>query len=200
MIDVHGGGLGARPDKDGVSAIRVHVGNVGSQSVEQIEFSSPLRIEEWSLVPDSGGAGRWRGGLSARRVYRVGFDEASLSTNGERGRIAPAGLFGGAAGSLMANEIRHADGRIEPLPAKGPPRIVRAGDSVVIQPAGSGGYGDPLEREPERVLNDVLDGYVTPQAAQHIYGIVLGPDGRTLDLGATQAHRARLRANRDGPD
>ena len=195
-IDVHGGGLGARPDKDGVSAIRVHVGNVGSQSVEQIEFSSPLTVEEWSLVPDSGGAGRWRGGLSARRVYRVEFDEASLSTNGERGRIAPAGLFGGTAGSLMANEIRHAEGRIEPLPAKAPPRTVRAGNRVVIQPAGSGGYGDSLEREPGRVLDDVLDGYVSADAAERLYGVVLGPDGDTVDDAATEARRTELRAGR----
>src|SRR5690606_10129382 len=94
-IDVHPGGLGARPDKDGVSAIRVHVGNAGSQSVELLESLNPLTVEEWSLVPDSGGAGQWRGGLGSRRIFRVEFEEATFSIIGERERVQPKGVFGG---------------------------------------------------------------------------------------------------------
>ncbi|RWL61094.1 hydantoinase B/oxoprolinase family protein [Mesorhizobium sp.] len=85
FIDVHGGGMGARYRKDGVSAIRVYVGNAGAQSVEAIEQTYPLRIQEWSLVPDSGGAGRQRGGLAARRVYEVLYDEATFTVSGGYG-------------------------------------------------------------------------------------------------------------------
>ncbi len=196
-IDVHGGGMGARPDKDGVSAIRVHVGNVGSQSVEQIEFDSPLTIDEWSIVPDSGGAGRWRGGCTARRVYRIGFEEASLSTNGERGRIRPAGLFGGEPGALLHVAIERASGSVELLPAKGQRKTVHHGDRVIMQPAGSGGYGDPLERPAEEVLADVIDGYVSLEAARQIYGVVVDGTRSTVDTGPTVALREIIRKERD---
>jgi N-methylhydantoinase B len=193
MIDIHAGGLGARPDKDGVNAIRVHVGNTGSQSVELIEHGTPLTVEEWAIVPDNGGAGCWRGGAASRRTYRVGYDEATLTVIGERGRVAPEGLFGGLAGGLMQAVIRRPDGSVEHLPAKGQHVVTHRGDRVTIQPAGSGGYGPPLDRPPERVLADVLDGYVGAAAARELYGVVLTADGRAVDQPATDALRHRLR-------
>ncbi len=193
MLDVHAGGMGARPDKDGINGIRVHVGNTGTQSIEQIEQINPLTVEEWSIVPDSGGAGRWRGGNTTRRVYRVGYLEATLTVIGERGRIAPEGVFGGGPGALMLSTVDRGRNRIDTLPSKGTHVVVRQGDRVMIQPAGSGGYGDPLERPAESVLDDVVNGYVTARSAHQLYGVVLGADQRSFDAQATAAERSSRR-------
>jgi len=188
MHDVHAGGMGARLDKDGVSGIRVYVGNAGSQSIEMIERTSPLMVDEWSLVTDSGGAGRRRGGLTSRRVYRVEYDEATFTVSGERGRSAPEGHFGGAPGTPFLCTVTRADGSEQRVPAKGGQTVVYRGDRVVVQPAGSGGYGDPLERERERVVADVADGYISEEAARRLYRVE--PDG----VRAHASERAALAA------
>jgi N-methylhydantoinase B len=171
MVEPHGGGMGARATRDGVNGIRVYVGNAGALPVEFIEQSMPLTVQEWALVQDSGGAGQFRGGLTARRTYRVEFDEATFTVAGERGQIAPEGYFGGRAGGLFECTIESADGSKRSVPAKGASEIVRRGDVVRLQPAGSGGYGDPRRRAPEAVRRDVLDGYISERAAREIYGI-----------------------------
>jgi N-methylhydantoinase B len=173
MHDVHAGGMGARSDKDGVSGIRVYVGNAGSQSVEMIERSSPLLLEEWSLVADTGGAGRYRGGLTTRRVYRVDYDEATFTVSGERGRSAPEGHFGGLAGTPFLCSVEKPDGTTTIVAAKGGQTVVHRGERVIVQPAGSGGYGDPLERERQRVIGDVADGYISADAARRLYNVEL---------------------------
>jgi N-methylhydantoinase B len=194
QIDVHAGGFGARPDKDGISAMRVLVGNTGSQSVEQIELYAPLTLECWKLVPDSGGAGRWRGGLASERIYKVHYEEATLTVIAERGRVAPQGLLGGREGALFHSYVDRAAGGREDIPSKGSYVVVGEGDRVSIQPAGSGGYGSPLEREPERVFEDVLNGYVSREAASELYGVVLTQDGRAVDTQATRERRTGLAA------
>ncbi len=173
MIDVHAGGMGARPDKDGINAIRVHVGNTGCQSVEQIEQNTPLQIEEWSIVPDSGGAGRFRGGCTTKRVYRVGYQESTFTVVGERERVAPDGALGGLPGQTYRCEIERSNGQRVSVPAKGGQETLWNGDRVTIQPAGSGGLGNPSERPPEAVLLDVRNGYVSREAALHDYGVCL---------------------------
>jgi N-methylhydantoinase B len=173
MHDVHAGGMGARADKDGVSGIRVYVGNAGSQSVEMIERSSPLLLEEWSLVADTGGAGKYRGGLTSRRVYRVDYDEATFTVSGERGRSAPEGHFGGLAGTPFLCSVEKTDGTTTTVAAKGGQTVVRRGERVIVQPAGSGGYGDPLDRERERVVGDIADGYISAEAARRLYKVEL---------------------------
>jgi N-methylhydantoinase B len=170
LFDVHAGGMGARRDKDGVSAIRVYVGNAGAQSVEAIEQAYPLRVEEWSLVADSGGAGRYRGGLAARRIYSVAYDEATFTVAGERERQAPLGLEGGLPGSCFRCEIQRSDGTVQKVPARGSHVIVRKGDRVLVQPAGSGGFGNPKFRDRSAVNADLADGYVTEEAAGRDYG------------------------------
>lgn len=191
-IDPHAGGYGARPALDGVNAIRVLVGNAGIQSVELIEHLVPLRVESWHLVADSGGAGRWRGGLTSERVYRVLYDEAALTVIAERGLVAPAGLFGGQAGGKFASKVVHSDGSQQNIPSKGEFVVVHGGDMVHIRPAAGGGYGNPLEREPELVLDDVLDGYVSPNAAFELYGVVVDENARRVDAAATAKRRATM--------
>ncbi|WP_211193579.1 hydantoinase B/oxoprolinase family protein [Paraburkholderia sp. UYCP14C] len=171
MHDVHAGGMGARAAKDGVSGIRVYVGNAGTQSIEMIERTSPLLVEEWSLVTDTGGAGRQRGGLTSRRVYRVEYDEATFTVSGERGRTAPEGHFGGLAGSPFVCKVQHANGQETAVPAKGGQTVVFRNDRVVVQPAGSGGFGEPAQRARALVLADVADGYISREAAIALYGL-----------------------------
>lgn len=177
MVEPHGGGMGARATRDGVNGIRVYVGNAGALPVEFIEQTMPLTVEEWALVPDSGGAGRQRGGLTARRTYRVEFDEASFTVAGERGEARPEGYFEGHAGALFECTITSPDGRVRRVPPKGASEIVRRGDRVRLQPAGSGGYGPPRDRSPDAVRRDVLDGYVSTSAARDIYGVDVADSG-----------------------
>jgi N-methylhydantoinase B len=91
--------------------------------------------------------------------------------SGERGRSAPEGHFGGLAGTPFLCSVRKPDGSVAKVAAKGGQTVVHRGERVVVQPAGSGGYGDPLERERERVLADVADGYISSEAARQIYRI-----------------------------
>ena len=171
MVEPHGGGMGARASKDGINGIRVYVGNAGALPVEFIEATMPLTVEAWALVQDSGGAGEYRGGLTARRTYRVEFDEATFTVAGERGEIAPEGYFGGTPGALFECTVVRADGSQIKVPPKGVTEIVRRGDRVLLQPAGSGGYGDPKKRSHDAVRQDVLDGYISAAAAFKDYGV-----------------------------
>ncbi|HET9652187.1 MAG TPA: hydantoinase B/oxoprolinase family protein, partial [Usitatibacter sp.] len=141
----------------------------------------------------------WRGGSPARRVYHVGYEEATCNVGSERGQFPPQGLFGGLEGALYQCVIEHADGTTERVPPKGRPRVVHKGDRVWIHSAGAGGYGDPLDREPQRVLDDVLDGYVSVEAAQRDYGVVVTQDGEAVDEAATQQLRAKLRGGAPKP-
>jgi len=170
LVEPHGGGMGARATRDGVNGIRVYVGNAGALPIEFIEQTMPIMVEGWELIPDSGGAGKWRGGLTARRTYRVGFDEATVTVAGERGEAAPEGYFGGLAGGLFECQIISPDGSTQKMPSKGATAIVHRGDRVLLQPAGSGGYGDPAERPTELIEADLLDGYISIQAARDQYG------------------------------
>jgi N-methylhydantoinase B len=188
-IDPHAGGYGARPALDGVNAIRVLVGNAGIQSIELIEHLVPLRVESWHLVPDSGGAGRNRGGLTSERVYRVLYDEAALTVIAERGLVAPDGLFGGLAGGKFFSQVVRSDGNIKSVPSKGEFEVVRRGDRVHIRPAAGGGYGKPTERDPELVVDDVRDGYVSREAAAELYGVVIDPGSAAVNKTATAQRR-----------
>ncbi len=189
FTDVHPGGFGARPDKDGVSAVRTHIGNTGGMSVEHTERYNPFLIEEWTLATDSGGAGRFRGGLAARRTYRTLFPEATFTIVGERGEIAPEGYFGGKPGTLFTCRIDRHNGTTDIVPAKGTYNVIHTDDRVTIQAAGSGGYGDPYSRPVEDVVADVRDEYVSRDLAEKLYGVVLDGDGNS-DRARTERNRA----------
>lgn len=170
IVEPHGGGMGARATRDGINGIRVYVGNAGALPIEFIEQTMPIVVEGWELVTDSGGAGKWRGGLTARRTYRVGFDEATVTVAGERGEAAPEGYFGGEPGGLFECRIISPEGDVRTMPSKGATEIVHRGDIVYLQPAGSGGYGNPSERLTSLIEADLLDGYISHEAAIKLYG------------------------------
>jgi len=163
------GGFGARPVKDGINAVAATVSNMSNTPIEIIEMSFPLRVEEYALVPDSGGAGTYRGGLGVRRVWRVLEHEAHAAVCCERAVTPPFGLDGGLAGSAAVIELIPPRGNPQRLNSKGG-FLAPAGSLVVVEAPGSGGYGPPAGRDRVALCEDLLDGYVTPAAARRDYG------------------------------
>ena len=191
------GGMGARPRKDGIDAIETDVSNCMNIPVESVEMSFPLRIPRAGLWTDSGGAGQFRGGLGLEKVFEATTTEVMVSHRGERFASAPWGLHGGAPGRCARAFILRKDGRREELPSK-KMIVLHAGDQLWEYIAGGAGYGDPLDREPELVLSDVLDRKVSREAAREAYGVVLTPEGGALDELGTKECREALRRQR-GP-
>jgi N-methylhydantoinase B len=167
--EVTRGGFGARPTKDGINGVASMCGNMMNTPVEVIEMSFPIRIEEYTLIPDSGGAGRFRGGLSVRRIWRVLKNPARVSVCTERGVTPAPGLEGGLAGSRTRVSYVTPDGRRTHVNTKCSFTLPAEGCLVMEMP-GAGGYGNPAERDDEALKQDLLDGYVSPEAAEQLYG------------------------------
>jgi N-methylhydantoinase B len=187
----HSGGTGARPKQDGLSATAFPSG-VRNVPVEITESVAPVLIRRKEYRIDSGGAGAWRGGLG--QVMEVESAERmpfSINMNYDRVRFPARGRDGGSAGA--PGTVRLGSGAS--LPGKG--RVtVPAGDSVVISMPGGGGFGDPKDREIERVVNDLIDGFVSTEAAKETYSIVVDESG-TINRDATQRLRAARRGRAD---
>ena len=187
LWDILCGAWGARPDKDGVDGISPLGANLANTPIEELEQSGHLRIDGYGYLPDTGGAGTWRGGLATFRDMTILADEASIQIRSDRREHLPYGLRGGDSGSPSANLLHHGTPEEELLPSK-PYLTLIAGSRHRHITAGGGGYGDPLDRNPLRVLEDVLDQKVTRDAARASYGVVITDDGE-LDLEATAALR-----------
>ncbi len=188
------GSWGGRPDRDGIDACSSAVANFSNNPVEQIEAEHPLRIEEYGFVPDSGGPGRFRGGLAMVRQYRFLEREGALQLRTDRHRYRPWGLAGGRPGTASSNLLTQ-NGHTQPAASKGFFTLGR-GDVLRHTLAGAGGHGDPLERDPARVAADVADGKVSLERAATDYGVVVEPDTHEVDEARTTALRERLRAAR----
>ncbi|MCL5026935.1 MAG: hydantoinase B/oxoprolinase family protein [Chloroflexi bacterium] len=180
---------GGRPNKDGIDGNSSVVVNFSNNPVEVIEAEQPLRIEQYGFVPDSGGPGKYRGGLALVRDYRFLGGEATLQIRSDRRVGLPYGLAGGRPGTPSLN-ILNPDGENRVLPAK-PSLTIHHGDVYRHILAGAGGHGDRLERDPARVLEDVLDEKITPAYALREYGVVIGPEAGALDEARTKRERRR---------
>jgi N-methylhydantoinase B len=191
IVDMICGAWGGRPDKDGLEAVTNASQNLSNMPVEVMEAEHPVRVEEYAFVPDSCGAGRWRGGVGLRRAYRILAHEALLQLRSDRVTFRPYGLAGGAPGGASQNFIEIANRR-EPLPSKVTMSVPR--DALIIhEQAGGGGFGNPLLREPHRVQADYADGKISAEFARRHYRVVFDGDGEVDSAGT-----ARLRARR-GP-
>ncbi len=191
------GGSGARPDRDGLTVITHDTSNLARVPVEAFEQDYPFRLLECDTWTDSGGPGRWRGGLGFHAVVEVQRGECPLSIRRDRHDIAPWGLFGGKSAPRNRIVVHRADGRVEEMPSMIVIRLT-AGDKIEFYTTGGGGHGDPLEREPWRVREDVLDWAVSREKAAEDYGVVLSDPDLEVDEAATKALRARRAAER-GP-
>ena len=189
IVDMICGAWGGRPDKDGLEAVTNASQNLSNMPVEVMEAEHPVRIEDYGFVTDSCGAGRWRGGVGIRRSYRILAPEALLQMRTDRVAFRPYGLAGGEPGGPSRNRME-VDGVTRDLPGK-ITTTVGANTLIVHEQAGAGGFGDPFERDPALVREDVIDGKITPAFAVRHHGVVVDATG-TLDLAAT----ARARAGR----
>jgi N-methylhydantoinase B len=157
-LETLGGGMGARADRDGKDGVQVHITNTSNLPVEAIEMEYPLRVEEYALVADSGGAGRWRGGLGIRRAISPVDHPCEFSGVGERFRTAPWGIFGGAEGAPGRFLIRRKDARREVLSTKIARLVLQGGEAVIVETPGAGGYGPPSERTSAALAEDRRSG------------------------------------------
>jgi len=185
---IRGGGLGASSRMDGHHCA-IFPANGANTPVEIFESDTPLVVEERGLVADSGGPGRMRGGLGRKMVIRIPADESApqapttIAIQAGRYRYAPQGLFGGLAGA-GAKFLRNGD-------AGDPSGLTfcENGDLIEFFSAGGGGFGDPLQRDPEAVERDVRNGYVSLEQALDAYGVVIDAATLKLDVGATEKVR-----------
>ena len=189
QYEIFNGGCGARPDQDGPSAMDDLVVNVMNGPVEALETEFPIRVENYELVPDSAGAGTFRGGLGTKRTWRILSEESTVNLRTDRFQHSSLGLFG-ASPALPSKAILNPGMDSErPLTSKIAGLRLKKDDVVAWQLAGGGGYGDPLQRDPARVQRDVRMGYVTMEGARRDYGVVLRTD-MSIDEDATRLLRS----------
>jgi N-methylhydantoinase B len=195
QYEIIAGGAGARASKDGMSGITVNQSNAKIAPIEIIESEFPTRVTRFELIRDSGGAGEFRGGLGIRREY-LNLADARFSIRSMKHVIPPNGCAGGATGRPGDIWINPDTGEAKRLPTRYADYPLKAGDIFRLDTPGGGGHGDALARDPERVLADVREGVVSPEAAEREYGVVLEQAGRAIDQAATQARRAQLKADK----
>ena len=194
FVDFACGSWGGRPWADGVQGNSNMFANMASQSVELIESQNPLQILRYELIADRAGAGKYRGGVPYRRDYRFLEDEAVLQVRSDRKKIRPYGLYGGKPGKSSQN-VMNPDGNAERLDSK-LTMTLRKGDVFRHELPGGGGWGDPLERDPQKVLEDVRNEYVTPEGALNEYGVIIDLQALSVDKQATCDLRNSLREAR----
>lgn len=159
-FEIEIGGWGAHPEQDGADAFSAGFHNSSATPVELNEAYFPLTFTEYSLIPDSGGSGRQRGGTGLRRAYRLDANEGRLSGNFERFKVPPYGLAGGKSGRPGRFYVVR-DGQENVLPSKLANHPVQQGDIIVLETAGGGGFGDPTTRDPDAAFRDRAGGYVS---------------------------------------
>jgi N-methylhydantoinase B len=168
-LEIYGGGFGASARVDGCSGVDSALSNCTNTPVEATDMDfDHFRVVGYGLVPDSGGAGRRRGGLGLWRSFEILKDGTNFACYSDRARIAPWGLFGGEEGGRTRIELMRG-GEVIPLNTKTKMEL-RRGDVLTIYTAGGGGYGPPDQREGTRIAEDIRNGYVSREAAQVAYG------------------------------
>jgi N-methylhydantoinase B len=191
MFCFFGGGLGGNPDGDGLNHGNNPISTATIPPLEILESLYPVMFTQWALRPNSGGAGKHRGGLGAiYEIEALADGGAEVFLLGERGKYPPFGANGG--GPAMLNRfVYETDGgeATPPLVSKVTDVKIRRGQKVRLETPGGGGFGDPATRDPERVARDVRFGYISPDAAVSDYKVVLKPDG-SVDTAATLSARA----------
>lgn len=169
-LETLGGGAGGRAFSDGKDGVQVGITNTSNLPVEAIEREYPLLVEEYGLVPGTGGAARYRGGLGLRRVIRPLHDGCIFNGVGERFRLAPWGVFGGGDGARGRFVLRTDDGQETPLSTKPDEVAVARDQCIVVETPGAGGYGDPSARTGEQLDEDLVSGKYDADTLSSLYG------------------------------
>jgi len=184
------GGFGGRKGIDGVDAVHSHMTNTMNTPIEAIESIYPVRFIKYELRKDSGGPGKWRGGVGLERSWMLLAPSATLSVLAERTKIPPWGLYGGQPGAKGEYYIIKSDGKRIKLKSKCTIRM-KKGDIFLVRTPGGGGYKNPLERREESVLQDALDGLVSLEAAKKEYGVLVNSATMEIDSKRTEQSRTR---------
>lgn len=195
-MDITEGAYGGRYGKDGMDAVDTLYANTRNNPIEDIEAHYPLRVTRYELRTDKSGAGKWRGGMGSIRDMQF-LSAAHMALEGEGNRHAPWGAFNGYPGTPGAVVYITKDGKEVKLPSKLQSRWARPGDTIRTVSPSAGGYGDPLERAPLRVLEDVLDEFVSVDSARNQYGVVIDLEAKRIDQEATTRLRATMAKSRD---
>lgn len=191
-VIIRGGGMGASNNSDGPH-VYIFPANGANTPVEIFESDTPIIVEQRSILSDSGGPGKQRGGLGKVEVFRIPDDEyapsgpVSLGIQAGRFRHPAQGLAGGRFGQKAEFSYNGKAGNPYGLTRLAP------GDIVTMSAAGGGGFGDACERDVQLVLNDVIEEYVTVAEAEKQYGVVIKDDPPTIDIGATEKLRKRMK-------
>lgn len=195
-------GRGGGPDQDGQDAGPYWLGNLSNTPIEVIEAENPLLVEAYEFLPDTGGPGKYRGALGMARQYQLLNPEAVVQQRADRHVFPCWGIFGGKPGSLSRSFFVR-DGVPEAAPGKFV-RAMRKGEVFRSEMAGSGGYGDPLQRDPELIAEDVYQEKMSVDHARAEYGVIVTVDGVTntiaIDATATAAMREQLAEKRPEED
>lgn len=192
------GGWGAHPNADGFSPLKtVTHGDTRQVPTEVEETFWPLLVKRYEWRPDSGGPGKFRGGLGLRKVYTMPHG-GRITVAFERSKCAPWGLFGGKPAQVGAAVIRQPGSSESTRLQKGTALEIKPGGEIELLSGGGGGRGYPEERDPQKVLEDVRQGYVTIEGARRDYGVAVLPETLTVDEAETRALREKMRASRSG--
>ena len=193
MFDLMAGTWGARPTKDGNDGLTNPGSVISNIPAELMELEYPVRVEQYALCKDTGGAGRYRGGMAVAREWRyLGDTNANLSVRSDRHDFPPYGLFDGLPG-MPSSVVINPDTEQQRVLRTKVTDTLKPGDSIRHIQAGGGGWGDPLKRDPAAVQLDVLNERVSVDKAQELYGVVLNPNSLELDEAATSSKRDSLR-------
>ncbi|MBI2952800.1 MAG: hydantoinase B/oxoprolinase family protein [Chloroflexi bacterium] len=195
QYELFGSGYGARRHSDGVSGTMVDAGNCKITPVEIIETEFPVRLNRFELARDSGGAGKYRGGLSFLREYET-LEDSIFTLRGAYYIRPKWGIFGGKPGALGWCTLNPGRSKERKLPSATRGMDIPAGTVVRLAIAGAGGYGEPHERDAAAVLEDVLNGYVSLEKAREDYGVIIDAETFQVDVEATRALREELASAR----
>lgn len=190
-VEALGGGMGARSTKDGMDGVQVHITNTSNLPVEALEMEYPLRVLRYGLVPDSGGPGRFRGGLAIRKDIQA-LVPLLFTAHSDRHRFSPWGIQGGSPGKRGRFILYSDHKRPRRIRSKISGFLLRKGDVISVQTAGAGGFGQPFKREPERVLKDFMQGKVSRGHSQKDYGVVLTRT-KKINYKATKVLRDKMK-------
>ncbi len=192
------GGYGARATSDGPDAVQQHGQNTENAPVEEVESHFPMRVSRLSLIENSEGPGKYRGGLGMRRDYHFPDDPATFTVLSDRDIKGPQGIFGGLEGR-KAYYILNPDSPNEDSNELSSKCVVelKPGDTVSFQTPGGGGYGSPLERDIKAVLKDVIGGKISSKRAQDFYGVVVDDSTQKIDTDKTNSLRQSMASKRN---
>ena len=197
FLEVNEGSYGGRPASDGPDSIDSLMANTRNNPLEDLAVHLPMLCDRYELRDDvMPGAGRFRGGIGVVKKQRI-LTDGFITHECDRHEDVPWGIFGGGEGQCGALQIYNAarPDDVTDMPAKFAGLRVSSGDVMAFYGPCGGGYGDPLERPAEKVLEDVLDDFCTVEHAREAYGVVVDLETETVDVGATEGLRSRMRAD-----